>query len=130
MKMTMKYAAILVFAAMIFTSCNRPQLTGTWVDQPYEEVSDTTTSGQSFDDAFSVSESGFTLLDDGTVLPINMGYREYYQWEKSGDMLILKGKYTGMNLHEFVDTMKIVEVTKESLCLEDLGGNSVTFKRK
>lgn len=130
MKMILKYAAIPVFAAMILTACNsRPQLTGTWVDRPNEETTDTV-SGRLFSDPFSVTESsGFTLLEDGSVLSINMGYREYYQWEKSGDMLIMKGKYTN-NFQEYVDTMKIVEITDEKLCLEDVGGYSVTYIRK
>ena len=130
MKMILKYAAIPVFAAMILTACNsRPQLTGTWVDRPNEETTDTV-SGRLFSDPFSVTESsGFTLLEDGSVLYINMGYREYYQWEKSGDMLIMKGKYTN-NFQEYVDTMKIVEITDEKLCLEDVGGYSVTYIRK
>jgi len=110
----LKITFITAFSALFFTSC-QPKITGTWMD------------GMSSD---ALEESGFTLLDDGTALPINMGYREYYAWEKKDGNLILKLLYTGSNPHEDADTLKIVQVTKEELILEDGGGNSLTYKRK
>ncbi len=110
----LKFSCLTAFAALFFTSC-QPKITGTWMD------------GMSSD---AMQESGFTLLEDGTALPINMGYREYYEWEKKDGNLILKLLYTGSNPHEDADTLKIVKVTKEELILEDGGGNSLTYKRK
>jgi len=98
------------------TGCNNNSLIGTWID-PADENS-------------IFGETGFTLKQDGTVEPINMGYREYNAWQKVGDQLILKGNYTGTNPHAFADTMWIDEVTKEHLVLKDLGNYSVTYQRK
>ncbi len=114
MKKLFGISAFMAFAALSFTSC-QPKITGTWMDGLSNE---------------SMEESGFTLLEDGTALPINMGYREYYAWEKKGDNLILKLLYTGTNPHEDADTLKIIKVTKEELFLEDGGGNPITYKRK
>ena len=102
--------------AFSFTACNNASLTGTWIDPA--------------DDDSVFGETGFTLQKDGTVIPINMGYREYHSWEQVGDQLILKGSYTGTNPREFADTMWIDEVTKEHLVLKDLGNYSVTYQRK
>ena len=99
-----------------FTACNNAPLTGTWVE-PADENS-------------VFGECGFTLEKDGTVTPINMGFRAYNAWEKNGDQLILKGNYTGTNPREFADTMWIDEVTKEHLVLKDFGNYSVTYQRK
>ncbi|MBR4147302.1 MAG: hypothetical protein IKU00_05355 [Bacteroidales bacterium] len=108
--------ALSLFLGLGFTACNNATLTGTWID-PADENS-------------VFGETGFTLEKDGTVTPINMGYREYNAWEKVGDQLILKGNYTGTNPREFADTMWIDEVTKEHLVLKDLGNYSVTYQRK
>ena len=118
MKMKKFFGITLVAAlfAAFMSSCQpKPKLIGTWMDG---------FSGE------GMEESGFTLLDDGVALPINMGYREYYAWEKIDDKLVLKLLYTGTNPHEDADTFKIVEVTKEELVLEDGGGYSLTYKRK
>ena len=115
----MKKNLLLITAGLLlgmFTACNNAPLTGTWVE-PADENS-------------VFGECGFTLQKDGTVIPHNMGYREYSTWEKVGDQLILKGKYTGTNPREFADTMWIDEVTKEHLVLKDLGNYSVTYQRK
>ena len=98
-------------------SCgNKASLTGTWIEPAAENS--------------VFGETGFTLEKDGTVKPINMGYREYHSWEKNGDQLILKGDYTGTNPRPFADTMWIDEVTEEKLVLKDLGNYSVTYQRK
>ena len=108
--------ALSLMMGLGFTSCNNASLTGTWIE-PADESS-------------VFGECGFTLNSDGTVVPLNMGYREYNQWEKVGDQLILRGNYTGTNPREFADTMWIEEVTKEHLVLKDFGNYSVTYQRK
>lgn len=111
-----KITFFTALVVMFLSSCqSKPKLTGTWMDGFSSE---------------GMEESGFTLLEDGTALPINMGYREYYAWEKNDDNLILKLLYTGSNPHEDADTFKIVQITKEELVLEDGGGYSLTYKRK
>ena len=99
-----------------FTACNNTPLTGTWI----EPAVDNGIAG----------ERGFTLEKDGTVTTHNMVNCEYNSWEKVGDQLILKGKVTGANPHEFADTLWIDELTKEKLVLKDLGNFSVTYQRK
>ena len=101
---------------LTFVSCSRPSIVGTWVE-PAAEGS-------------LLGEVGFTLLENGKVENINTGFREYKTWEKVGDQLILKGKVTGTNPHEFADTMWIDELTEEKLVLKDLGNFSVTYQRK
>ena len=114
----MKKNLIAIIACLLlglgFTAC-KPSLTGTWVE-PAEENS-------------VVGEVGFTLQKDGTVTPINMGYREYNAWEKVGDQLILLGDYKGTNPHAFADTLWIEELTKEHLILKDFGNYTVTYQR-
>ena len=69
------------------------------------------------------------MLENGEVIPINMGFAEFHSWEKSGDMIYFKGSYTGTNPHDFVDTMKIVKVDETQLVLEQ-AGYTVTYQRK
>ncbi len=116
MKKGFFFIAICLLMGLGFSACNNDTLTGTWID-PADENS-------------VFGETGFTLKEDGTVVPINMGFREYNAWEKVGDQLILKGNYTGTNPRAFADTMWIDEVTKEHLVLKDLGNYSVTYQRK
>ena len=99
-----------------FTSCNKPTIIGTWVE-PADENS-------------VFGEYGLKLNKDGSVEPINMGYRQYNTWEKVDDLLILKGKYTGTNPREFADSLWIDELTKDHLVLKDFGNNTVTYQRK
>lgn len=101
---------------MILVSCNRPSIIGTWIDPSTEE---------------DITDSiGFTLQEDGKVVPINMGYSEFKSWEKTKDgRLVLNGSYTGTNPHEFSDTMNIVTVSKDSLVLEQ-GGYKVSYVRR
>ena len=116
MKRGFLFIAMGLLLGLGFSACNNATLTGTWID-PADE-----------DSVFG--ETGFTLEKDGTVVPINMGYREYNAWEQIGDQLILKGIYTGPNPRPFADTLWIDEVTKEHLVLKDLGNYSVTYQRK
>lgn len=107
--------ALCGIITMAFASCSRTSIIGTWVEAAQE-------------DAIS-EETGFTLLEDGKVLPINMGFYEFNAWEQNGKNIIFHGQYTGSNPHEFTDTLSIVELTKEQLVLEQ-AGYSITYKRK
>ena len=111
----LNFIVLTFFACLLFASCSRPSLIGTWI----EPVSDEGITG----------EIGFTLLENGEVIPINMGFAEVQSWEKSGDMIYFKGSYTGTNPHDFVDTMKIVKVDETQLVLEQ-AGYTVTYQRK
>lgn len=98
------------------TACNRASLVGTWIEPA--------------DDSSVFGEYGLKLNSDGTIESINMGYREYQTWEKVDDMLILKGRYTGTNPRDFVDSLWIEELTEDRLVLKDFGNYSVTYQRK
>lgn len=115
-----KHLSLFLFcclAGLLFTSCDNSdkKIIGTWI-QPKAESS-------------FVDEQGFTLLEDGEVLSINSGNYNYQSWEKQGDILIIKGAYTGTNPHEFCDTMNIKEITDERMVLEQ-GGYEVTYEKK
>jgi len=107
--------ALCGLLGLFFASCSRPSLTGTWVEPAAENG--------------ITGEKGFTLLENGEVIPINMGYAEFKSWERSGDMVYFKGTYTGTNPHDFVDTMKIVKLDEQQLVLEQ-AGYTVTYQRK
>lgn len=109
MKKLLFFAFLLMSLGMM--SCS-PSLVGTWIEP---------TSGS--------EEIGFTLNKDGSASSVNMNFVEFKQWEKSGNMLILKGNNVGSRKHEFVDTMKIDKITKTELTLSQ-AGYSVTYLRK
>lgn len=116
----MKKASIILGLSLLlglgFTSCHRPSLVGTWIEPAAEKS--------------VFGECGFTLNADGTVTPINTGYRQYSAWKKVGDQLILTGQYTGSIPKALADTMWIDEVTEEHLVLKDFGNYTVTYQRK
>lgn len=101
----------LALMTLGMTSCT-PSVTGTWVES---------TGGS--------EEIGFTLNKDGSASSLNMGFVEFKQWSKNGDLLILKGNNVGSRKREFVDTMKIEKVTKTELTLSQ-AGYSVTYMKK
>lgn len=107
--------ALTVLMGFLFVSCSSPSVTGTWVEPASE--------------GGLVGEKGFTLLENGEIVPINMGYAEFQSWEKQGNVLYFKGKYTGTNPHDFVDTMKIVKLDAEQMVLEQ-AGYTITYQRK
>ncbi|MBQ8223644.1 MAG: hypothetical protein IJZ87_09960 [Bacteroidales bacterium] len=109
MKKLLLSAAVLL--TLGFISCS-PSPVGTWVEP-----------------AGNTEEQGFTLYQDGLASSINMGYIEFKNWEKSGDLLILKGNYLGSNKREFSDTMKIESITKTEMTLSQ-AGYSVTYIKK
>ena len=100
---------------LAFASCSRPSVVGTWVE-PAAEGS-------------LLGEVGFTLLENGEVVSINTGFREYKTWEKVGDKLILNGATTGSNPTNFADTNTIISLN-DSLLVIGQDGYSVTYHRK
>ena len=107
--------ALCGLMSLFLSSCGNKSLEGTWIE-PAE-------------DKGIVGEIGFTLLKDGSVIPINMGYSELQTWEKVGKKLIINGQYTGTNPHEFSDTLRIVKVNDTMLVLEQ-AGYIINYQRK
>ena len=64
------FIALCGMMGLAFASCSHPSIVGTWVE-PAAEGS-------------LLGEVGFTLLENGEVLSINTGFREYKSWEKVG----------------------------------------------
>ena len=104
-------SVLFVLMTLGLMSCS-PSPVGTWVEL---------TGGS--------EEIGFTLNQDGSASSLNMGFVEFKQWAKTGDLLILKGNNVGSRKREFVDTMKIENITKTELTLSQ-GGYSVTYIKK
>ena len=115
MKKRLIIIALCGIMGLLFASCSRPSIIGTWVEPAAEDG--------------ILPEKGFTLHENGDVVPINMGHAEFKTWERSGDQIFFKGTYTGMNPHDFVDTMKIVKLDETQLVLEQ-AGYTVTYQRK
>ena len=109
MKKILGFAIVLL--ALVMMSCS-PSPVGTWVEK---------TGGS--------EEQGFTLNKDGSASALNMGYVVFNKWEKKGDLLILKGDYTGLVKREFSDTMKIESISKTELTLSQ-AGYTVSYTRK
>jgi hypothetical protein len=107
--------ALCGIMGLAFASCSRPSIVGTWVE-PAAEGS-------------LLGEVGFTLLDNGEVVNINTGFREYKTWEKKGDLLILTGITTGYSSEKFVDTNNIISLSETELVIGQ-DGYSVTYSRK
>lgn len=111
---------LIIFAlcglmGLVFASCSRPSIVGTWVE-PAAEGS-------------YLGEVGFTLLENGEVVSINTGFREYKSWEKVGDKLILNGVTNGTTQYSFADTNNIISLN-DSLLVIGQDGYSVTYHRK
>ena len=111
---------LIIFAlcglmGLAFASCSHPSIVGTWVE-PAAEGS-------------LLGEVGFTLLENGEVVSINTGFREYKSWEKVGDKLILNGVTNGTTQASFADTNNIISLT-DSLLVIGQDGYSVTYHRK
>ena len=111
----LRIIALCGLLGLLFAACSRPSLVGTWVEPSAEDG--------------ILPEQGFTLLENGEMIPINMGHAEFKSWERTGDMILFKGTYTGTNPHDFVDTLKIVKVDETQLVLEQ-PGYTVTYQRK
>lgn len=102
---------VLVLMALGMMSCS-PTPVGTWIEP---------TGGS--------EEIGFTLNKDGSASSVNMGFVEFKNWEKNGDLLILKGNNVGSNKREFSDTMKIENISKTEMTLSQ-AGYSVKYIKK
>ena len=111
----LKIIALSVMMGLFFASCSRPSIVGTWIEMGQDTI---------FSD-----ETGFTLLEDGKVWPINMGGYEFQSWERMKETIIFKGRYTGTNPRDLSDTLNIVELTKEKLVLEQ-AGYKLSYRRK
>lgn len=107
--------ALCGLMGLVFASCSRPSIVGTWVE-PAAEGS-------------YLGEVGFTLLENGEVVSINTGFREYKSWEKVGDKLILNGVTKGTTQSSFADTNNIISLN-DSLLVIGQDGYSVTYHRK
>ena len=107
--------ALCGLMGLIFASCSRPSIVGTWVE-PAAEGS-------------LLGEVGFTLLENGEVVSINTGFREYKSWEKIDDKLILNGVTNGTTPTSFADTNNIISLD-DSLLVIGQDGYSVTYHRK
>lgn len=107
--------ALCGMMGLAFASCSRPSIVGTWVE-PAAEGS-------------LLGEVGFTLLENGEVVSINTGFREYKSWEKVGDKLILNGVVNGTTQASFADTNNIISLN-DSLLVIGQDGYSVTYHRK
>ena len=107
--------ALCGMMGLVFASCSRPSIVGTWVE-PAAEGS-------------LLGDVGFTLLENGDVVSINTGFREYKSWERVGNKLILNGVTIGSNPTSFADTNTIISL-EDSLLVIGQDGYSVTYQRK
>ena len=107
--------ALACMMGLFFASCSRPSIEGTWVE-PAAEGS-------------LLGEVGFTMLENGEMVSINTGFREYKSWEKVGDKLILNGVTNGTTQASFADTNNIISLD-DSLLVIGQDGYSVTYHRK
>ena len=107
--------ALCGMLGLAFASCLRPSIIGTWVE-PAAEGS-------------LLGDVGFTLLEDGSVVSINTGFREYKTWERNGDLLILNGETNGSSQASFADTNNIISLTENELVIGQ-DGYSVTYQRR
>ena len=107
--------ALACVMGLFFSSCSRPSIVGTWVE-PAAEGS-------------LIGDVGFTLLENGDVVSINTGFREYKTWEKVGDKLILNGVTNGSVQSSFADTNTIISLDEKQLVIGQ-DGYSVTYQRR
>ena len=107
--------ALACMMGLFLASCSHPSLEGTWVE-PAAEGS-------------LLGEVGFTMLENGQMVSINTGFREYKSWEKIGSKLVIKGMVNGSDPHEFADTLDIISLDDKQLVLGQ-DGYSVTYQKK
>lgn len=107
--------ALCGLMGLVFASCSQPSIIGTWVE-PAAEGS-------------LLGDVGFTLLDNGEVVSINTGFREYKTWERKGDLLILNGVTNGSVPTTFADTNNIISLDENNLVIGQ-DGYSVTYERR
>jgi hypothetical protein len=107
--------ALCGLMGLVFASCSRPSIVGTWVEPAVE--------------GSLIGDVGFTLLENGEVVSINTGFREYTSWEKVGDKLILNGVTNGTVQSSFADTNTIISLDEKQLVIGQ-DGYSVTYQRR
>ena len=107
--------ALCGLMGLVFASCSRPSIVGTWVEPAVE--------------GSLLGDVGFTLLENGEVVSINTGFREYKTWEKVGDKLILNGVTNGTVQSSFADTNTIISLDENQLVIRQ-DGYSVTYQRR
>lgn len=107
--------ALAFVMGLFLASCSQPKIEGTWVE-PAAEGS-------------LLGEVGFTMLENGEMVSINTGFREYKSWEKLGKKLVIRGMINGSDPHEFADTLDIITLDEQQLTLGQ-DGYSVTYQRK
>ena len=107
--------ALCGLMGLFFASCSRPSIVGTWVE-PAAEGS-------------LLGDVGFTLLENGDVVSINTGFREYKTWERKDDLLILNGVTKGMAPSSFSDTNNIISLDDKNLVIGQ-DGYTVTYERR
>ena len=107
--------ALCGMMGLVFASCSRPSIVGTWVE-PAAEGS-------------LLGDVGFTLLENGDVVSINTGFREYKSWERVGNKLILNGVTNGTVQSSFADTNTIISLDEKQLVIGQ-DGYSVTYQRR
>ena len=107
--------ALCGLMGLVIASCSRPSIVGTWVEPAVE--------------GSLIGDVGFTLLENGEVVSINTGFREYTSWEKVGDKLILNGVTNGTVQSSFADTNTIISLDEKQLVIGQ-DGYSVTYQRR
>ena len=107
--------ALCGLMGLVFASCSRPSIVGTWVEPAVE--------------GSLIGDVGFTLLENGEVVSINTGFREYKSWERVGDKLILNGVTNGTVQSSFADTNNIISLDENQLVIGQ-DGYSVTYQRR
>ncbi len=113
-----KHLIVIALCGMMglaFASCSHPSIVGTWVE-PAAEGS-------------LIGDVGFTLLENGEVVSINTGFREYKTWEKVGDQLILNGTTNGSTPTSFADTNNIISLSESELVIGQ-DGYTVSYQRR
>ena len=90
-------------------------IVGTWVEPAVE--------------GSLIDEVGFTLLENGQIISINTGFREYKSWERIGERLVIRGLINSNIPEEFADTMDIVSVDNHKLVLGQ-EGYELTYQKK
>lgn len=90
-------------------------IVGTWVEPAVE--------------GSLIDEVGFTLLENGQIISINTGFREFKSWEKIGNQLVIRGLINSNVPEEFADTMDIITVDSHKLVLGQ-EGYELTYQKK
>ena len=106
--------ALTFVMGLFMASCGQKYpLEGTWVEPANS----------------ALGEVGFTMLENGGMVSINTGFREYKSWEKVGKQLVIKGMINGSDPHEFTDTYDIISLDDKQLVLGQ-DGYTVTYQKK